>query len=250
MTPRKSEYGSFDYIWEKAIQPVSMTVLTQSDPDFAEWCGLRLKSAEEWRPGLCDEYHRLRRQLKDTCYGVSSHHNPEEKLDGKKIAAVLCAALISKKGFQFNTGKAREFTETQLRKLAGKPLLFNRWAVSNVYINYKLAYLASLQLVYLTMMWDLLDKAGLKDEGLPDLTSKMAQEREEARKLARQLNKLGHLAPYPQPPRGDGFDVNIIIGLARMDMSVKDLDMFMFAMQLYQIEEHTIDILKHSLSRD
>lgn len=71
-----------------------------------------------------------------------------------------------------------------------------------------------------------------------------AQEREEAKKLAARLNDWGHLAPYPQPPRGDGFDVNIIIGLARTDISRKDLDMFMFAMQLYQIEERTVNLLE------
>lgn len=247
MTPRPSGIRPFDHIWEKVIQSVSKTVLEKSDPDFAKYCGLRLRSAEEWRDGLYEAYQRLRGQLKDICYGPTDHRSAEELLDGRKIAAVLCASLISQKGFQFDMVKAWEFAEEKKRMLAEVPVCFNQWAAGNVYINYELAYYASLQLVYLTLMRDLLVKAGLKDLNQRKLTLKESQEREEAKKLASQLNEWGHVASYPQPPRGDGFDVNIIIGLARTDMSMKDLDMFMFAMQLYQIEEHTMDLLKKSI---
>lgn len=244
MTPKSSGIRSFDHIWEKVIQSVIKTVQEKSDPDFAEYCGLRSRFAEEWRAGLYEAYQRFRGQLKDICYGPSDHRSAEELLDGRKIAAVLCASLISQKGFLFDTVKAQKFAEEKKSELADKPVLFNQWAAGNLYINYKLAYYASLQLVYLTLMRDLLVKAGLKDVERRELILEDAQEREKAKKLACQLNKWGHLAPYPQPPRGDGFDVNIIIGLARTDMSVNDLDMFMFAMQLYQIEEHTMDLLK------
>ncbi|WP_325213708.1 hypothetical protein [Oscillibacter sp.] len=251
------DWSSFDYIWYDVILPVSQTVMDECDPDFVEHCGLYPRSSEEWKPALHEEYCRLRAQLKDICYGPSNHRAPDELLDGRKIAAVLCAALISTKGFQFNLNKALEYAERKNPGPYRDRVWFNRWAVGNVYVNYKLAYYASLQLVYLTLMRDLLVNAGLQesDSGVRPLehpTPQELKERDESRLLARALNRMGHLAPYVrrQPSRGDSFDVNIIIGLARTDMSNQNLDMFLFAMQLYQIEEHTVDILRRSLPKD
>lgn len=238
---------SFDHIWNKVIQPVSATVLNESDSAFAEHCELRLRSDEEWRDKLYAVYQFLRKQLKDICYGYSDHSNPDELLDGRKIAAALCASLVSQKGFRFDSIRANEFAEQKKKELISDSVIFNKWAIENVYINYKLAYYASLQLVYLTLMRDLLVKAGIRNSEHAPLTPAGFQEQEDAKKLAQQLNQWKHLAPYPQPHRGDGFDVNIIIGLARTDMAGNDLDMFMFAMQLYQIEAHTIDLLKKNI---
>lgn len=241
---------SFDHIWKKVVFPVSQTVLTESDPDFAGACGLRLRSSEEWKEELCHEYRNLRRQLKDICYGPTDHRSPEELLDGRKIAAILCSALVSRKGLLFNTEEAKKFAAAK-KKALSDPVSFNLWAVGNVYANYKLAFCASLQLVYLTLMRDLLVEAGL-DEKNKKLQTPRTSEQETARRLAKALNKRGHLAPYLRrlPPRGDSFDVNIVIGLARTDISVKDLDMFLFAMQLYQIEEHTMDLLWEDLTKE
>ena len=47
------------------------------------------------------------------------------------------------------------------------------------------------------------------------------------------------------PGANNSFDVNIIVGLARADFSGKDIDMFMFAMQLYQIEMYTVEKLQN-----
>ena len=58
------------------------------------------------------------------------------------------------------------------------------------------------------------------------------------------INKIGHLYQYPSPLDADSFDVNVIIGMARADLGNKDFDMFLFAMQLYQIEMYTVEKLK------
>lgn len=63
----------------------------------------------------------------------------QELLDGRKIAAAKKKALAD-------------------------PVSFNLWAVGNVYANYKLAFCASLRLVYLTLMRDLLVEAGLDEK--------------------------------------------------------------------------------------
>lgn len=251
------DWYSFDFIWYDVVLPVSQIAMDECDPDFAQYCGLRPRPSSDWKTELHEEYCRLRAQLKDICYGPSNYRAPDELLDGRKIAAVLCSALISTKGFQFSMRKAWEYTKRKSPGPNQNRVCFNRWAVGNVYINYKLAYYASLQLVYLTLMRDLLVNAGLQESDacvrpLEHLTPQEQGEREESRLLAKALNHIGHLAPYVrrQPSRGDSFDVNIIVGLARTDMSNQNLDMFLFAMQLYQIEEHTLDILRRSLPKD
>lgn len=241
----------FDYIWNMAVQDVSDTILKEVDQDFARECGLQRRPFPEWKTEVYDEYQSLREELKEICYGPSDTRTPEDMLDGRKIASVLCAALISRKGFLFDIEKALIYTKEKKRSLNRKPVRFNQWAIKNVYVNYKMAYFASLQLVYLTLMRDLLVEAGLDEKNDLNCPQKqLTSKQERFRRLAILLNQEKHLYPYPQPPQGDGFDVNIIIGLARTDMSVRNLDMFLFAMHLYQIEEHTRDYLTQKLIKD
>lgn len=233
----------FSQIWEKVIRPVLTNVRDECDLMFVERCALQNASDSSWKQELYEEYLRIRDRLKNTCYGPHGQYGAEELLDGRKMAAVLCGALIRRKGFLFDSGAAeilaaekKKEMRSQLGSRAGS-VRFNIWATQNVYINYKLAYYASLQMVYLTLMRDLLEASKLaKNEG--DLARC-----NDVKELVAALNRIGHLSRYPQPKKGDGFDVNIIIGLARMDITGKELDTFMFAMQLYQIEEYTIDKL-------
>ena len=232
----------FMQIWDQVIRPVSIVVQDECDREFAERCGLRRKDEADWQQALYQRYHACREHLKDVCYGPAGRTGDEKYLlDGRKIASTLCAALIGEKGLVFDSDPAWELTER--KKAALSPVEFNRWAVRNIYANYKLAYLVSLQQVYLTLMRDLTAKAQGKDLTEAERADP-ARAAEEARRLALALKEERHLCPYPPPPKGDGFDVNIVLGLARTDMSRRELDTFLFAMQLYQIEEHTVDILR------
>lgn len=235
---KTEEIAPFTHIWNRVIQPVFSVVESECDSEFRDRCSLVARSSDDWRKDIYPVYQKFRKQLKDICYGPSEHLSDEELLDGRKIAAVLCAALICKKGFQFQTTPALLLAEEKKKNYS--PVAFNQWAVRNIYINYKLAYYASLQMVYLTLMYDLLEKT--KDRTLSQV------EQQEAKELAVALREEHHLCPYSQPLKGDGFDVNIIIGLARTDLARRELDTFLFAMQLYQIESHTIDVLRSRLS--
>lgn len=246
MMDNPKDIRPFDHIWQKVILPVSKNVYQACDLEFAEYCGLEYRADTEWKGKIYRRYLELREQLKDICYGPSDLRSAEELLDGRKIAAVLCATLIREKGFSFDFVRAKEYAQKKRDELSD-PVAFNKWAAKNVYINYTMAYCSSLQLVYLTLIHDLLLMSELeKCENNVEKT-----EREEtAKKMAILLNQQGRLSTYPQPEKGDGFDVNIIIGLARTDMSANDLDMFIFAMLLYQVEEHTVDSLKQKLQNN
>lgn len=227
MTNKKPE-GSKHYaqIWDRVIKPVFKVVYEECDEEFRQTCCLESNYAIGWKKQLEMEYRKQRKSLKEICY-----HDSVDKalLDGRKLAAVICKALIREKGFKFNSFKALTLMQARKEKLS--PVDFNRWTAQNVFINYKLAYYAGLQLVYLTLLHDL-------------------QSSEDAKRLAVLLNRKGHLCPYPSSPNADSFDVNIIIGMARADLSGKDFDMFFFAMQLYQLETYTVEMLKREATSE
>lgn len=224
MEKRSDESRHYAQIWDKVIKDLLPVIEDECDNAFSESCDLKMKPPEEFKRSLETEYRTLRRSLKESCYG-----NREDNgvLDGRKLAAVFCKALINKKAFCYDTSKALGIYEERKKELA--PEAFNLWAVHNVFLNYKLAYYVSLQLVYFTLMETLLKLGQTKD--------------------AKNLNTLGHLFRYPPEPAADSFDINIIIGLARADFSGKDIDMFMLAMQLYQIEMYTVEKLQNMKQR-
>lgn len=195
-------------------------VTEECDEEFYRVCNLQPKPLEPWKKSLEKEYRKLRRDLKEFCYGNRADNG---LLDGRKLAAIFCKALIKEKAFRFDTNEALCLLKERKKNLSSDS--FNCWAAHNVFINYKFAYYVSLQLVYLTLLQQLLSS----EETKPD---------------AIKLNRNGHLYQYPYLPNTDSFDVNIIIGMARSDLGGKDFDMFLFAMQLYQIEMYTIEKLK------
>lgn len=226
--PNKKSEDSRHYaqIWDRVIKPVFRVVYEECDEEFRQTCDLETNYAVGWKKQLEMEYRKQRKSLKEVCY-----HDSVDKalLDGRKLAAVICKALIREKGFKFNSSQALTLMQAKKEKLS--PVDFNCWTAQNVFINYKLAYYASLQLVYLTLLHDL-------------------QSSEDEKRLAVLLNRKGHLCPYPSSPNADSFDVNIIIGMARADLAGKDFDMFFFAMQLYQLEVYTVEMLKREATSE
>ena len=223
------ESRHFRQILEMAIYPVKEVVFLDTDLAFRESCSLQIVGG--WESRLREKYRKLRETLKTICYGSRADSG---LLDGRKIAAVFCGALIQEKVFTFDLDQAKELMEQ--KKNTMDSVSFNFWLAQNVYLNYKFAYYVSLQLVYLTLLYDLDDSKMAK--ALYDISEA------DAAALVTSLNDIGHLLPYPASPNTDSFDVNIIIGLARADLTGQDFDMFLFAMQLYQIEMYTIGKLK------
>lgn len=221
MEKRNEESRHYAQIWEKVIQQVLQVVEEECDAEFAKECKLQTKPIEVWKKDLEKEYRALRRDLKEFCYG---NREDDGLLDGRKLAAIFCKALIKEKAFRFDTNKALSLL--RLRKEELDPNEFNCWATHNVFINYKFAYYVSLQLVYLTLLQQLISSESTKETAI-------------------RLNSIGHMCRYPASPNADSFDVNVIVGMARADLGGKELDMFLFAMQLYQIEMYTMERLKH-----
>lgn len=220
MTIHSEESRHYTQIWEKVICEVLRVVKDECDEEFEQKCRLKTKQIDLWKRSLEKEYRMLRHMLKEYCYGERA---TDGSLDGRKLAAVFCNALIKEKAFIFDTIEALKLMRTRKEELPSDK--FNLWCAHNIFINYKLAYYVSLQLVYLILLNQLLCI-------------------KETHSYAIRLNDIGHLYRYPYAKNTDSFDVNVIIGIARADIENKDFDMFLFAMQLYQIEMYTIEKLK------
>lgn len=221
----------YEQIWKMAIQPMLEVVLSEVDPEFQKCCSLQSQNTSVWKKRLLKKYRELREGLKKICYGSSADVG---LLDGRKIAAVICGATIQEKAFLFDVSQAKELMIKKKETMTA--VKFNLWLAQNVYLNYKLAYYVSLQLAYLTLLHDLQDPKTARE--VYDLSE------EDIIPVITALNETGHLVRYPFPPDADSFDVNMIIGLARADLMGYDFDMFLFAMQFYQLEMYTVGKLK------
>lgn len=218
-----AESRHYNRLWDEVICKVLDITNKECDKTFREACNLHIKPMDALKISIEKQYRLLRKEFKELCYGSKKDSG---LLDARKIAAVLCNTLIKQKPFVFDEAAALDFVTEKKKSL--RNIQFNYWVVNNLFINYKLAYLASLQLIYLTLLDDLFSS-------------------EETEKYAEKLNEIGHLRRYPVSSESDSIDVSIVIGLARADMNGMDFDMLLFAMQLYQMEIYAREGLKYNV---
>lgn len=217
----------FQFIWERIITPISQFMPEESDPDFVEATHLRYRGEGEWRQRVEWEFHHQRHNFKEQCYGKRRSGTGDPLLDSRKVAAVLCQVCLIHKAFELDVNVASLLAEEKKRQMTD--IEYTMWAVNNTLINYKFAYLASQGLVYFTLLADLLKKEV---------------------EMAKELNRVGRLFPYPRDPECDTMDVNIIVGLARDDQKGQELNMLLYAMLLYQNEMFTRERLKFTGKTD
>lgn len=208
------ESRHFKGIWEKVICPVKDLVLAECDDAFINNTDLNTVDEQSWRDELESTYRILREACKELCYGDSTG-----SLDSRKLASIFCKTLIKHKYFKFNLDKAKELLEKEKTNTT-KDTSINNWIVANILVNYKLAYLVSLQLIYLTLLDELLATESTVEYG-------------------KDLSRIKHLCKYPRMKGFDSFDVNMVICLALADIRGDDFDVLLFSMQLYQIEMYT-----------
>lgn len=214
----KSESKHFSKLWELIGLTINEAI-EECDPYFVEKCGLARVSDSKLKVPVENTYRNLRERLKRECYGTSD--DEKLSLDARKIAAVICCALVAEKAVAFDEDQAERMLkekeiQVQKEKKADRTDL-NEWIVNNFFINYKIAYLAGLRIIYRTLLAEL-----LHDE----MTKKAGEE----------LNRNGCLFRYPRTPKLDNFDVNMVLGLGRSDLQHSEINSFMLALQFYQIE--------------
>lgn len=242
----KKESKHFAKLWEEIERAIEISV-AECDTGFCDSCGLVRTKADRLKEAVEREYRQLRDELKTECYGRNEEgrtrdsseniKNQEgddgnergQSLDARKIAAVICCALIRKKAVVFDEKEAVRLLveQEELLNRQNNPdrTVLNEWIVDHFFINYKIAYLAGLRIIFMTLLENLLEQ--------PDTLM-----------AGRQLAERGCLFQYPRLLGLDNFDVSMVLGLGRLDMKNDRIAPFMLALQFYQIEMYARAMLK------
>jgi hypothetical protein len=217
---------TFQSMWYEIIKPLLKYTFDSMDVEFRKMTGAQIRDEEDLKPYVEKEFKTLRHQLKIECYGEGKK---ELHLDSRKLGAILCASLLNVKCIEFDETKAVSLSETVKNKISQKE--FNKWSVDNTLVNYKIAYLASLDLVYISLIYCLLNNNDMLVEELNETQRKG---------YAYKLIKQGRLCNYPLWQNFNSFAVNMIISLARADVFNREFDMQLYSLQLWQLEMYTL----------
>lgn len=209
----------FNRMWESVNLAIDIA-MAECDPVFFHRCNpVRRNNLARIAENT---YRSIRSRLRLECYGTK---NSEDNMDARKMASVMCCTLMEQMAICFDTESAVSLMEDReaafkAREKKSDRIEFNRWIVDNFFINYKIAYLTGLIIVYDTLMADLLKK--------PDTA-----------KFGEKLAQRGKIGQYPKTSGMDGFDVSMVLGLGRAGIRHEPINAFLLALQFYQIEMYT-----------
>ena len=206
MSDENKQKPKSDYIvfYEEFVLPTIETCLNEiSDPNFRiEYEPVFLDEAG-FRKRYAKTFRSNRRKLKDLFYGDDEHNY----LNPMKLAAVLCHTLIDCKPIRFQGNvNINEHTLSSYNSV---------WLANNLLINYKIAFLSSISVVYSQIL----------AEKEPDENSDFV--------------KTGQLAKYGCYDR-NSFQTNVIINLASNALLGRVFDDLMFALMMFQWYEYTL----------
>lgn len=216
----------FDKLWELAIEPSIKKCIVDVDERFKRECKFTTQELTKYRSDLESMYKRKREWLKKTYLP----HDKSPLLDFHKLGAIVCRCLIGYKPFTYDEKKAEDmwcdvYCNTHMEHDERMD-----WEVSNLYINYKLAFLAAVGIAYV----DLLDWASRKrDKAVGTLEFDVYEEFRKALVVSQGL------LFYQKPKMHENFENSTIIAIMKSDLLQRDFDYFLFAIILYQIQENT-----------
>lgn len=211
-----NKINSFDFFWNNVIISIKDRALQDVDQDFKESCNLDGKFNDKYKKELEAIYKEKREWLKE----IYMPHFNNPLLDFHKIGAVICRSMIKNKPFKFDVCKAEEYIK---KKFKDSKEDNTQWFVDNLYINYKVAFYASVGVIFLQILRYLIDS----DE-LPS---------------AIMLNDRGTLFFYDDNERHENFQNSTILALMKNDVLNRDFDYLTYAIMLYQLEEHNKNII-------
>lgn len=197
--------ADYEKIYSQDVVKVVDDSLSEMDANFRNETQAKDIMDKQYLCLFSKTFRKYRRRLKDIVYGNNEHG----LLNPTKLASVLCHTLIDCKPIKFTSDKA-EF-------LINKSLESNDkiWLVNNVLINYKIAILSSLRLIYEDILASYKPAKGTE------------------------ILNHGHLANY-ELYDNMSIQSNLIINLARNELLGQDFDELNYALIMFQWREYTI----------
>ncbi len=221
------EPTNFEYIWREWITPLISDLQNQMDTNFVKQCDVKIRDISKIETVAEKYYQKKRREAKNTFYGEYKKENSDDEhwMDFHKLAAVLCRTLIEYKVFDFDVDKCQQYiNDNNIDKYN------TNWVVKNALVNFRLAFYTSVVFLYQSMLFqyssenpELFEK--LKQQGKLDLYD---------------TQKKDYIPNTVQ----ESFENCLVLDLAKRDIGNRSFDYFMYAIIMYQLEEHN----KHLLS--
>lgn len=206
---------SFTFFWDTIILPTILAAEEDAEEEFKDFCNLQFacSNINEYKSELQQFYRDKREWLK----GVYLPHDEHPILDIHKISAVLCRSMLAYKPFCFDFNAAEEYV---LRKFSNNKDNHIDWFVSNIYMNYKVAFYASVGLIY----------AEILDSYSPN------GDKSDAEAFQYFMN-LGGLVFYKKSPTHDNYVNSCILALQKNDVLNRKFDYLSYAINMFQLEE-------------
>lgn len=215
--------SNFKYIWTEWIVPLVNDLYNQTDKNFREYCKVRIRDLDK----ICNEaekYYQLKREeVKRAFYGEyhKGDSEVEHRMDFHKISAIICRTLIEYKVYDFDEQLCQEYVDKNINPCN------TDWVVRNALMNFRLAFYGSVVFMFHSMQFEYY---------------------KENMELFRLLEKKGRLDLYETSISSnakvkESFENCIILDLAKRDIGNRSFDYFMYAIIMYQLEEHNKKLL-------
>jgi hypothetical protein len=217
------EETNFQYIWTQWIVPLVQDLYSQLDDEFRKYCNVQIRDLDKVCLGAEKYYQKKREEVKKAFYGKYRKGDSADthRMDFHKIGAIICRTLIEYKVFDFDVNRCKEYVDQHISSYD------TDWVVKNALINFRLAFYSSIVFLYQSMRF---------------VYSKSNNE------LYNALCKRGKLDLYGIYNSKEGevkesFENCIVLDLAKRDIGNHSFDYFMYAIILYQLEEHNKNLL-------
>lgn len=203
------------------------------DGDYKDSCAAEIKDLKGYRKRLKKIYTQKREWLKE----IYLPHEENPLLDFHKLAAVICRSILQEKPIRFNVQDAISYAKKRWPQEKGKRENTREntdeermdWFIDNIYVNYKIAFIAGLGIGYIDLY------AQLKETEQKALKEQLAQEEQ--------------FASYPKSANHESFFNSMILALAKNEINNRSFDYLGFATNVYQLQQYTLMVFKDRLSK-
>lgn len=222
------QLSNFQYIWSQWIIPLIEDLYSQLDESYREYCNVQIRDLQKICIDAEQYYQKKREEVKRDFYG--EYHREDSKMghrmDFHKIGAIVCRTLIEYKVYDFDTMRCKEYVD---RNISASD---TDWVVKNALINFRLAFYSSVVLLFHAMRFEY-----FKED--KDLYKRLCQKS----KLDLYGTDDSQDDQVKESQAKESFENCIVLDLAKRDIRNRSFDFFMYAIVLYQLEEHNKNLL-------
>lgn len=230
------EMEDFDLFWKEVIVPATEETYEKlkDDKEFFKAADPSIVLTSENHDKMKLFYYNEREKMKS----IYLSHQKDPKLDAHKLGSIICRMLIVYKVIKLNVDGINDYAN---RNLKDKNNDYTNWAVNYMYCNYKIAFLASVGVLYIDTYYKIL----LKQKQNKLSSSEKSEEKLNENIRQFDLDKFYCLKEYQKNNHHEAFGDSCILGLMFGDVHYNSFDYFSYATLLYQLQQHNLRLISN-----